>query len=289
MKKSLKIYFLVFLCIFNLVVWTVFWESSRDDMVVSFLDIGQGDAIFVRTPTGHQMLIDSGAPGGSVLRELGRVMPFYDRSIDVVLATHPDQDHIGGLTDVLERFSVGLYIHNLSTSSSEAFTSLVETIQKKDINVLVLTEPTMIDFGDGARFEIIFPDQDIAGWDSNEASITGKLIYGKHSVLLTGDLSIIMEKYLIDKYGEYLKSDILKAGHHGSKHSTSLLFAEKVSPRYAVISASQKNTYGHPAPEVLDNLKKVGAEIWATLGSGRVEFGLDYDTIRLSRAKNKID
>ncbi len=269
-KNNFKLYFLLFLIILNLVIFSVIYDQTRHQFKVAFLDVGQGDAIFIQTPSGQQMLIDGGAPGGAVLRELGKVMPFYDRSIDIVLATHPDQDHIGGLNDVLERFSVNTFVRTMTTSTSAVFVGLTDLIQKKNIKEEIITKPEEINFNDGVKFDILFPDKDTSGWETNDSSIVGKLTYKDESFLLTGDSPIFIEKYLVDTYGDLLKSDVLKAGHHGSKYSSSELFIRTVLPKISIISAGLNNSYGHPTPEVLNILKKYGSEIWETSRLGTI-------------------
>jgi competence protein ComEC len=281
MKKYFKIYLLILLVIANVLIFSLAHERSQHELTVAFLDVGQGDAIFIETPSGRQMLIDGGLPGGAVLRELGKVMPFYDRSIDVILATHADQDHIGGLNDVLNRYSVNLFVRTMTTSTSAVFESLLATAEKKKIKQEIITAPENVDFGDGSHFDILFPDEDTSGWETNESSIVGKMIYGDSSFLLTGDSPILIEKYLVEKYGPVLKSDVLKAGHHGSKYSSSELYVETVSPAYSVISAGLNNSYGHPTQEVLDILAKYKSKIAETLGKGSVIFKSNGQTIIL--------
>lgn len=278
--KYLKLYFLLFLIILNAVIFYSVCYISGSNLIVAFLDVGQGDAIFIKTPEGQQMLIDGGA-NNSVLRELGKVMPFYDRSIDVVLATHADQDHIGGLVEVLKRYKVGLFIETNTTSTSAVFTELGNLIKEKNIKREIITSPEIITFGSGAEFDILFPTQDTAGWETNDASIVGKLVYGENSFLFTGDSPQKMEKYLVGKYGNFLDSDVLKVGHHGSKNSNSELFIGTVSPTYSVISVGLNNRYGHPSPEALAILKQFGSQILETIGQGMAELKSDGQNLIL--------
>lgn len=277
-KQNLKIYFILFLLIINVIILSFIFSFSNNTLKVYFLDVGQGDAVFIEAPNGRQMLIDGG-PNGSVLRELGRVMPFYDRSIDVVLATHADQDHIGGLVQVLRRFKVDLFIQTNTTSTSAVYLELENLIRQKNIKEEIIKSPEIISLGGGAEFDIIFPTQDTAGWETNEASIVGKLTFGANSFLLTGDSPQKIEKYLVDKYGSFLDSDILKAGHHGSKTSSSELFVGTVSPTYTVISAGLDNRYGHPSLETIEILTNLKQEILQTLGGGMIRFESDGENL----------
>lgn len=273
-QQNLRIYFLLFLVIINIIIFYIIYNISQTKLTVAFLDVGQGDAVFIEAPNGRQMLIDGG-PNGSVLRELGLVMPFYDRSIDVVLATHADQDHIGGLVEIFKRFEVDLFIQTNTTSTSAVYSELDNLIRRKNIKQEIVMKPEILSLGSGTFFDIIFPDKNTAGWDTNDSSIVGKLVYDNNSFLLTGDLPKKMEKYLIGKYGSFLKSDVLKVGHHGSKNSSSEKFIATVSPRYSVISAGLNNRYGHPSLETLAILRKFGGQILETLGRGMIQFESD--------------
>jgi competence protein ComEC len=279
-NNRLKIFLLLVLIIINIIIYFSLFYITNPKLEVSFLDVGQGDAIFIRAPGGVQMLVDGGA-NSSVLRELGKVMPFYDRSIDVVLATHPDQDHIGGLVEVLKRFNVGLVIETNTTSTSAVYLDLENLIKSKNINKEIIMAPETIILGRQAKFDIIFPLQDTAGWETNESSIVGRLVFGANSFLLTGDSPQSIEKLLVNKYGKYLDSDVLKAGHHGSKTSNSEIFVGTVSPEYVVISAGLDNRYGHPNQEVLDIFTKFEEKILQTLGGGMIKFESDGDSLKL--------
>lgn len=273
-KQNLKIYFLFFLVIFNIAVFYSLYYSSGSKLIVAFLDVGQGDAIFVKAPNGRQMLVDGG-PDGSVLRELGKVMPFYDRSIDVLVATHADQDHIGGLVEVVKRFKVDLFVRTNTTSTSAVYLELEDLIKEKNIKEEIIISPEILTLGSGMEFDILFPNQNTAGWETNDSSIVGKLIYGKNSFLLTGDSPLAVEKYLIGKYGAFFKSDVLKVGHHGSKNSSSEIFIGTVLPAYSVISVGLNNRYGHPSPEALNVLTNLGGQILETLSRGMIVFNSD--------------
>lgn len=239
-------------------VWSVTLQKSHDVLLVTFLDVGQGDSIFIESPTGRQVLIDGG-PSRRVLRELGEVMPFYDRSIDMVLATHPDADHISGLVDVLARYEVDMVIQSGVAHASpvvDAFTRAIETEQKQGARTLLARRGQVLDLGGGAYLRILFPDRDVTNMESNSASIVARLTYGDTSVLLTGDTPQSIERYVVSLDGAELQSDILKLGHHGSKTSTSELLLGYANPQWAIISAGEDNRYGHPHKEVIDRLAR---------------------------------
>jgi len=278
LKLKLSILVVLLLgAIFSL--YAAFREERNGILTVSFLNVGQGDAIFIDAPSGNQLLIDGG-PGKSVLRELSKVMPFYDRSIDVVIATHADQDHVGGLPDVLRKYKVNLFMESGVPGESSSYQELEKIVSSTSSSEgeagtkkLLARRGMVIDLGDGAILQILFPDRDPAGMETNMASIVARLVYGENEFLLTGDSPQTIEHYLISLGS--LQSDVLKAGHHGSKTSTSAEFVSAVSPQYAVISVGKDNKYGHPNKETLDTLNNFGAKILRTDELGAIVFKSD--------------
>lgn len=267
----------------NLLVWaTVYQRRSSDILTVYFLDIGQGDAIFIDSPQHGRALVDGGA-NRKVLSELGKILPFADKRIDVMVETHPDKDHIGGLPEVVSRYEIGVFLEPGVESENTIDDELKKRVGQKNIPRLLAKKGMVINFGDGAKLQILFPlpGQNVSNWETNSASIVARLVYGDKSFLLTGDSPIRIENVLLNLDQNLLDSDVLKAGHHGSRTSTSLPYAEAVSPEYAVISAGKDNTYGHPHKEVLGILEKVGAKIVSTAESGTIKFETDGKVLEL--------
>jgi len=255
-REHLRLVVLGLLILSNILVWVAIAQrQGSEELKVHFLDVGQGDSILIETPHRRQVLVDGGK-NRKVLSELGRILPFGDRYLDIIIATHPDLDHIGGLVAVEERYKVGLKLDNTSAKRGQ-----------------------VINFGDGVKLTILFPDRDIAGWDDNDASVVARLDYGESSFLLTGDATIKTENILLSLDPKILDTDVLKAGHHGSRTSTSLMFAEAVTPEYTIISAGKNNTYGHPHQEVLSILAQVGSQILSTAESGTLKFETDGEKI----------
>lgn len=275
MAKRLSILLVIILG--NIGVWSfVTAEEDGDVVKVYFLDVGQGDAIFIEAPGGKQMLIDGGRDQ-SVLSELGKVMPFWDRSIDIVLATHPDADHIGGLTDVLERYDVDVFIDSGNVGDTETYAYMEKLADEEGAEEIEAKAGQVIWLGDDAYVAILFPDRDVSHVESNTASIVTQLNYGDTQVLLTGDSPQEIEWHLVATYGDALQSEILKAGHHGSRTSTGALFLERVSPEEVVISAGKDNRYGHPHKEVTDLVESFGAELVSTAEEETIEYLLHPD------------
>lgn len=272
---------LVMLVVFNFLVWlAVTQRVDRDTLRVYFLDVGQGDAILIDSPTNGRVLIDGGK-NRKVLSELGKILPFGDKRIDVVIATHPDSDHIGGLPEVVKRYKVGLIMEPGVESDNKIDDELRERALDKKASMVLAKRGQVIDFGDGVRLTILFPDRVVSEWDTNDASVVARLDYGESSFLFTGDAGIKTENLLMSLNSEILDTDILKAGHHGSRTSTSLTFAQAVTPEYTVISAGRDNTYGHPHKEVISILEKVGSQIKNTAQSGTLKFETDGTTLNL--------
>lgn len=271
----------------NIFVWVHGAEMQPGNLLhVYFLDIGQGDSIFIDSPTHGRILLDGG-PDRKVLTELGKILPFDDRRIDVMIESHPDKDHIGGLPEVVAQYKVGAFLEPGVESANTVDNELHARVVAAGIPDLLARRNMVVDFGDGAKLVILFPNQDVSTWETNDASIVAKIVYGDESFLLTGDSTKKAEYILLGLDPTVLKSAVLKAGHHGSNTSTSLLYAEAVAPEYAVISAGTNNTYGHPKPETLATLKSVGAQILATedrpglTGLGTIEFETDGQSLVL--------
>lgn len=249
-------------------------------LCVAFLNVGQGDAIFIQSPAGTQLLIDGGR-GSDVLRELSEVLGFFDRDIDYVLATHPDADHIGGLMEVFTRYRVENFIRTANEADTEMWRAVENLSEAEGSAIYYARRGQEYNLGGGVVLEILFPDVDTVGMESNKASIVARLIYGETEFMLTGDSPKSIEEYLVLVEGEHLKSEVLKVGHHGSRTSTAELFLAEVSPDYAVISAGADNPYGHPHTEVTDMLFNYGMETFVTAEDGRIVFWSDGQSVQV--------
>ncbi len=247
--------------------------KTETKLHVAFLDIGQGDAIFIQSPTGRQVLIDGGKDR-SVLRELGKRMSPFDRSLEMVIETHPDADHIGGLPSVFERYRVGAYLSPGVEGQTSYVHALSAAVHEEQALRYEVRRGDRIELGGGAYLEVLFPDRDVSNVETNTSSLVMRLVYGETSFLLTGDAPESIEQYLISLGGE-LESDVLKAGHHGSKTSTGEAFLSAVAPGAVVISAGKDNSYGHPHEEVVSRVEASGARIYRTMGEGAVVFESD--------------
>ncbi len=281
MQKSTKIFgatIIALLLITGCIWYAVVREDRGGKLTVSFLNIGQGDSIFIESPSGRQVLIDGG-PNRSVLRELSKVMPWYDRTIDVIIPTHPDADHVTGLIDVLARYQVAMAIQSSVQGDTDTWRTLEKAIDDEHAQKVTAMRGQIVDLGKGAYLEILFPDRLLPNAETNTASVVARLVYGTTSFMLTGDSPQPIEDYLVKLDADELHSDVLKAGHHGSRTSSDPLYVGFVSPEYAVFSRGCDNKYGHPHQEVVDLMARFGIPTLDTCKDGTITFISDGKTI----------
>lgn len=238
---------------------------------VSFLDVGQGDAIFIKAPGGGTMLIDAG-PDGSAVRELARELGFFGRTLDAVLLTHEDQDHVGGMEDIFLKYDVRSFIRTENQGDGGAAKRIEAVVEEEGSQLYYARRDMRFSIGDGVFLEILYPVGDPSELPTNTSSIVARLVYGETEFMLTGDSPSSIEAYLTKSDPVILRSDVLKAGHHGSKTSTLPEFVQAVAPSYAVISAGQDNRYGHPHAGVLATLDEAGVEVLSTADQGTITF-----------------
>jgi len=270
-------FFIFLFCIlFGIGILLFLYKKQQGDfLVVSFFNVGQGDAIFIEAPNGKQVLVDAG-PDTSVVYELGSTMSFWDRTIDIIIPTHADKDHIGGFPEVLNRYKILAVYDSQSSSTTAIYEEYNKEITEEESTIKKATsEDTIIlDQEHGLYIRVLFPEGDVSSLERNDASTVLQLVYGDIEFMLTGDAGTMVEEYLVYLYGEGLSSEVLKAGHHGSKTSTSEKFLSVVDPDYVVISAGEDNRYGHPHQEVVDLILASGAEMFETK-NGTIQFFTD--------------
>lgn len=242
-----------------------------DICTVTVFDIGQGDAIHIRLPHSQDILIDGG-PSNRVLEKLGSAMPFFDRHIDIVVATHSDADHIAGLRDVIRTYRVGFLLMSDINRNAPDYESLIMAAQEANVPIQIARPGQIFQFASGARLEIVasgsVQDAD-DGVPLNDSSIVAMMKYQDFSALFTGDAGTAIENEIIARHPS-LKVDVLKAGHHGSRTSTGDAFLRSIDPDAVFISAGAGNSYGHPHREVVDGIKKSGARMYRTDTQGDI-------------------
>jgi competence protein ComEC len=241
---------------------------------ISVLNIGQGDAIFATTASGVQVLFDGGPAGGGVLNELAQHMPFFDRTLDLVVATHADADHIGGLVEVLARYRIKYVLTGDIPNDTATFKAFSDKLAASGARVIRPRPGLKIWLDHFTLLEIVGPPENFIPTESNETSIVTRLRYGKTAAIFTGDAPFSEEAAIIAA-GRPLRANLLKVAHHGSKFSTSDGFLALVLPEFAAISVGAKNRYGHPAKEVLTRLASRGIKVDRTDQQGTLEYQSD--------------
>jgi len=229
-----------------------------------------------------QAIVDGG-PDRKALSGLGRSMPFTDRRIEYVFLSHPHDDHVTGLNDVLKRYQVKKVLYTGATHNAPNYLAWLRLVREKKVPLTIIDKEQTIDLGLGVRLEILYPNQSLAGQtlaDLNQSSIVARLAYGRNKFLLTGDAGEEAEKKLIDS-GADLKADVLKVGHHGSEYSTTLGFVEKIKPALAVIEVGRDNQFGHPNLRIIKRLERGGARIYRTDENGTIHLISDGKKITL--------
>lgn len=268
----------------NLWVWSGYFHC-RTGLEVTFLDVGQGDAIVVAAPNGETVLIDGGAASPWFDAGNWTVVPYLRsqgvRRVDVVVATHLDNDHIGGLASVLARMEVGQVWYNGRKDTTEVFRNFMGTARERGVTVRsVAAGDSVLGLGD-VRMLVLGPPRDslaIVWWSDNDLSVVLRLdAYGK-SVLLTGDAAFMAEDRLVRTWDGRLRSDVLKVAHHGSAHSTSDAFLAAVEPQWGVVSVGDPNRYGHPAPPLLERLDRRGVAVLRIDRCGTLTWHVEPDT-----------
>jgi competence protein ComEC len=285
-KEYGKLYAVTLIIIVGLLFIFPLVESTIQKKVqVSFLDVGQGDSILIQTPSGHIMLIDGG-PDNHVLEKLAEKLSYFDKHIDVLVATHADADHITGLIPVLKKYTVGHVVISPLAGHTGIFSELEKSINKEQVTTSIAKKGDEIIFGDGVVAHILYPGANFHGneKDTNDASVSLVLTYGDESVLLTGDLPSTHEGDLLQDVLPH-NITIYKAGHHGSKYSSGDKLLSYIHPEYAVISAGKDNRYGHPNPETLGRLRIYAQEILSTIDKGTITFLLDGKNVSYSTTK----
>lgn len=295
------------------ILWSQFLNAP-ENLRVYFYDVGQGDAIHVRTPEGFDVLIDGG-PTSRILEKLGGTMPFWDKDIELMILTHPHADHVTGLIEVLRRFKVHKVIATGVLHTTDEYLAFLKEVKEQEIPMDLAVAPQEIQIYktqntnnpqvQSPKLEIIYPVEDHSGkrvtgekigegGGLNDTSIVARLTYGSTSFLFTGDATSAVEEQLLSSQSSVLSSqcedntencslrtdklrlraDVLKVGHHGSKYSTTREFLNAVKPTYAVIQVG-KNNYGHPTYSTLYRLKQAGVEVFRNDQDGDVVFESD--------------
>jgi competence protein ComEC len=275
-KKQLERAFQgLFISLVLLFSWLLYFFPNNY-LEIFVLNVGQGESILIKTPENHHILVDGG-PGDLVIEELLDVLPYFNRELDLVILTHPHQDHVEGLIEVLRRFEVKAVLVTKIEADSIVYGEFLDLIE--DQTVLVADDEQDFYFGE-ILLDVIYPFEPLDGQaikNLNNSSIVFKLVYGDFSMLFTGDIEKEIESLLAGQ-NINLQADVLKVAHQGSKTSSTPEFLKKVKAEMAVISAGLANRYGHPHGEVLKNLRKANIKtIKRTDQQGRIRIRANPD------------
>lgn len=260
------------------------YKKTDKDMVVTFIDVGQGNSILVEAPSGAILLYDSGGnpewmksswdPGWEI------IVPFLEsrgiEKLDYGVISHAHGDHISGFRTLIYSFDIDLFLDPGFAYTTMIYKNLLETIKSKKVNygLIKAGDGNKIDLGPGIVCKVFNPPVDYffrgTNSDCNNSSVLLKITYGDVSFLFTGDLEKKGELYCAKKYGDELEANILQVAHHGSFTSSNRPFLEKVMPEVAVIPVGEKNMFGHPRPEALSRLESIDAKIYRTDFDGNV-------------------
>ncbi len=263
---------IIALAVAALLTWLAGRSLPDGRLHVYFLDVGQGDAIFVQAPGGQQILVDGGPSPSALLSQLADVMPFWDRSLDLVVLTHADADHLTGLLPVMERYHVARVLEIPPTPGAGQTSLMAGWRDRVARSGAIQTEAHAgLRLAAGsATMTVLYPGAENPGGEAtdNNESVVLRLEYGRNSFLLTGDAEEAAERGMLAS-SLPLRSDVLKVAHHGSRYSSSAAFVAAVAPSVAVIQVGAGNRFGHPDAEALARLAP--AQILRTDQSGRIE------------------
>jgi len=260
-------------------------RKSINELKISFIDVGQADSILLQTPNGKSVLIDAGNSN-----DYGTISAYINKqkikTIDVLAGTHPHEDHIGAMAEVIKNYDIGSIYMPKVTANTKVFKNLLKTIKDKKIQITNPVPGKTIDIDKDVNIGILAPNSNKYG-ELNNYSIVLKLTYDKTSFIFMGDASAESEKEILEKKYD-LKADVLKIGHHGSSSATTASFLEAVNPKYAIISVGKENDYGHPAKEILDRLKASKIKVLRTDELGTIVITSDGNTIKLDKNVSAI-
>ena len=260
--------------------------THEDDLAVHFIDVGQGDCIFVQTPTGDSLLIDAGENGNEE-KVISYLAQYGDDTLEYVVATHPHSDHIGALDGVLGAYTVqNILMPRLTesnTPTNSSYKNFLKAVKASKAKVIAAKAGYTFSLGKGTC-TVLAPTEQTD--DLNNLSVVLRLDWGETSFLFTGDAEKTEERTILNgKYADLLDADVLKMGHHGSRTSSSASFLKAVSPRYCVISCGEDNDYGHPHKETLQKLEKLSIDPYRTDLSGSIRFYSDGITLSVESDK----
>ena len=276
---SVPWYALVLLVSVASLIWIAALTRTDPRLHVYFVDVGQGDGALIITPGGQQVLIDGGPDPLVFAQLIGERMPPNDRTIELMVLTHPHSDHVNGLTEVLRSYDVEMVLERAIVYDSQPYVTWRQAVDSEDAEVVQAQAGQVVELDSGVLMQVVGPPESLLSGtasDVDNASVALRLVYGEVSFLFTGDMFSEAEGALV-RENIALDSDVLKVGHHGSRSSSTRAFLDLVSPAVAVISVGEENRFGHPHVEAVESLIEhvPEGEIFLTSERGTIEFVTD--------------
>ena len=266
-QSKLIILSLVFAAVF---VWSTIFKLEDGNLHLKVFDVGQGDSIFIRTPSGYKILIDGG-PNDKVLDHLGAELPFYDKTLDLVVLTHPQADHLTGLIDVAKTYKIKQLWISYGENTTAQYDDWTNVLDSEGIKPRLIWSGDQINFPDSTVLKVVWPKEKTSYTDLNTTSVVLYLDYKDFEALLTGDADQQVQPYA----GNISNIEFLKVPHHGSKTALRPDYLTRISPEISVISVGAKNRYGHPSQILLNLFDKSKTNIYRTDQNGTVEIVTD--------------
>jgi len=268
-RKEIKLIILFFLILFGALLFFINSNKNKD-LNINYLNVGQGDATLIKTPFGQNILIDGG-PDDKVLDEMGRLLSWNDKVIDLMVLTHPHDDHVTGLISALERYEIKKIIYTGVAHTSPNYLKWLQLIKEKHISMAIGIAPQKINIGPECYLEIVYPfqNQDLSQEELNNTSMVINLVYGNTNFLFTGDIHSDKEEMIAEKYPNW-NVDVLKIAHHGSNTSTSDVFLNALKPKIGIIFVGLNNPFNHPEKRVINRLLNQKIKIFRTDKDGTI-------------------
>lgn len=251
-------------------------EDTEGLLNIYYLDVGQGDATYINIGN-FDILIDAGSKSEKE-KLIEQLEELNIDDFEMVIATHPHEDHIGGMEVIFERYNVKEFYMPKVTHTSKVFENMITAVANEGIKVKIIKDEMTFNLGNGAHIDVYSPMYESYS-NLNDYSPIMKLTFGENSFIFTGDAEAPVELEVVEKYGDYLKADVLKFGHHGSSTSSTEEFIQAIDPKYGVISSGDNNMYGHPHKEVLSLIDKYNIATYRTDIDGQINFTSDGKTI----------
>lgn len=268
-KKAKFIFYL--LAFFNLMIWLVYFANIEKDFSVYFFDIGNGDGILIETPEGFRTVVDGGQ-NSKISEKIGLLEPFSGKEIDLLILTHPHEDHVFGALEIVRDYNVKNVLATKVSYDNPTYLKFLEEIKKKNINLIEGSQGDMLSLGD-LKIEVLFPFKKIGADEFsniNNSSLVFKARYKNFSALFLGDIEEDAGLEIL-KQGVNLGAEVVKISHQGAKNGAQNLpfFLERVNPKIAVISVGE-NKFGHPSSKTLERITKLDIDLFRTDKDGDI-------------------